>query len=275
MATELTWLLLAALLYVGALFVVAEVTERGHLPRRLVRHPVVFALSLGVYGTSWTLYGSVGFAQQQGYDFLAIYLGPVLACLLIPVVWLPLLRLVKTLQLSSLADLVAFRYQSQSVGMLVTGFMVLGSLPYLALQLRAVVDAARYIAPQVSGDLLGLAFSVLLIVFTVLFGTRHHRIREPRPGLVMAIAVESVVKIVALLAVGAAAYFGVLGGPSGLTTWLADHPQALAHLYRPTREAPWVTLLVLSGQQVPSCRHQLQEQRLKGRRRERTGCQPC
>ncbi|MCB9648610.1 MAG: PAS domain-containing protein [Deltaproteobacteria bacterium] len=247
MATELTGLLVATLLYLGALFLVAEATERGRLPQRLVRHPLVFALSLGVYGTSWTLYGSVGFADRQGYNFLAIYLGPVLACLLVPVVWLPLLRLVKTLQLSSLADLVAFRYQSQAAGVLVTGFMVLGSLPYLALQLRAVVDAARYVVPDLSGDLLGLGFSALLVVFTVLFGTRHHRIREPRPGLVMAIAAESVVKVIALLTVGAAAYFGVLGGPGGMTSWLAEHPQALARLYSPTREAPWVTLLVLSG----------------------------
>jgi signal transduction histidine kinase/Na+/proline symporter len=244
MATELTGLLVAALAYLGALFLVAELTERGHVPRGLVRHPAIFALSLGVYGTSWTLYGSVGFAQRQGYDFLAIYLGPVLACLLVPVVWLPLLRLVRTLQLSSIADLLAFRYQSQAAGVVVSAFMILGSLPYLALQLRGVVDAARYIVPDVSGALLGLAFSLLLVVFTVLFGTRHHRIREPRPGLVVAIAAESVVKVAALLAV---AYFGVLGGPSGMTTWLASHPEALPRLYQPIREAPWVTLLVLSG----------------------------
>src|SRR5262249_59808503 len=95
-------------------------TERGLVPVRLVRHPLTYALSLGVYATSWTYSGSVGFAQKHGYGFLSIYLGVTLACLLVPVVWEPVLRLCREHQLTSLADLFAFRFQSQAAGMLVT-----------------------------------------------------------------------------------------------------------------------------------------------------------
>lgn len=247
MTSDLFLLAVAGLAYLGLLFGIADLTERGLVPQRIVRHPLTFSLSLGVYATSWTLYGSVGFADRQGYDFLAIYFGPTLACLLIPVVWLPLLRLTRNLQLSSLADLVAFRYQSQAAGVLVTLFMVLGSLPYLALQIRAVAEAAAFFAPGAPRALVGLVFSLTVLGFAVLFGTRHHRLRQPRPGLVVAIAFESVVKLVALLLVAGVAYFGVLGGPSGVAQRLAATPAALVELHAPVREAPWVTLLALSG----------------------------
>jgi len=98
--------------YLGLLFLLAEAAERGWIPRRITQHPWVSALSLGVYASTWSYYGSVGFAGAEGYRFLSIYLGVTLACLLVPVVWLPLLRLSREHQLSSLADLFAFRYRS-------------------------------------------------------------------------------------------------------------------------------------------------------------------
>lgn len=247
MATDLALLAGGAVLYLLVLISIAELTERGHISSRVARHPAVFALSLGVYATSWTLYGSVGFADRRGFDFLAIYLGPALVCLLIPLVWLPLSRLTRSLQLASLADVFAYRYQSQAVAVVVTLFMVVGSLPYFSLQIRAVAEAAAYFSPGVSKQVIGLFFCALVLVFALLFGTRHHRIREPRPGLVVAIAFESVVKLLALLLVGAVAYFDVLGGSDGVQAWLSTHPQALHDLTEPVNEAPWVTFLLLSG----------------------------
>ena len=93
--------------YLLLLFGVAYATERGLVPTRVVRHPLTYALSLGVYATSWTYSGSVGFAQKHGYGFLTIYLGVTLACLLVPVLWEPVLRLCREHQLTSLADLFA------------------------------------------------------------------------------------------------------------------------------------------------------------------------
>ena len=126
--------------YLLLLFGVAYATERGLVPTRVVRHPLTYALSLGVYATSWTYSGSVGFAQKHGYGFLTIYLGVTLACLLVPVLWEPVLRLCREHQLTSLADLFAFRFQSQAAGVLVTVFMLAGNLPYLALQIHAVTS---------------------------------------------------------------------------------------------------------------------------------------
>ncbi|MFA5531565.1 MAG: ATPase, partial [Thiohalomonadaceae bacterium] len=121
---ELWQLFLAGVGYLGLLFLVAYAAEREWVPRSLTRHPLTYALSLGVYATSWSFYGSVGFAQSSGYNFLTIYLGVTLAFLLAPVLLQPILRLTREYQLSSLADVFAFRYRSQWAGVLVTLFML-------------------------------------------------------------------------------------------------------------------------------------------------------
>ena len=104
--------------YLVLLFLIAFVADSGRLPERLIRHPVVYVFSLGVYATSWTYYGSVGFAQTQGFLFLTIYLGVTLAFALSPLLLQPILRLTQEYQLTSLADLFAFRYRSQLAGVL-------------------------------------------------------------------------------------------------------------------------------------------------------------
>jgi Na+/proline symporter/signal transduction histidine kinase len=239
-------LLAIALVYLGLLFLLAEATERGWIPARIARHPWVSALSLGVYASTWSYYGSVGFAGAEGYRFLTIYLGVSLACLLVPVVWLRVLRLSRDHQLASLADLFAFRYRSAHVGVVVTLFLLAGSLPYLAQQIRAVAASVHILTGEGSPAFLGLAFCLVVAAFAVLFGARHVTAREKHSGLVMAIAFESVMKLVALLSVGAFALFGVFDGPAGLATWLRAHPEAIEELYRPVREGPWGSLLLVS-----------------------------
>jgi Na+/proline symporter len=128
----LPFLAAAGIGYLLLLFLLATAVDRGMLPARLVRHPLVPALALGVYASSWSFYGSVGFARRQGFLFLTIYLGVTLACLVIPVVWMPILRLAREHQLTSLADLFAFRYRTPWVGAAVTIFLLAGTLPYLA-----------------------------------------------------------------------------------------------------------------------------------------------
>ena len=140
MQFELWQLFLVAVLYLGLLFLIATATERGWIPESVVRHPMVYTLSIGVYATSWSFYGSVGFAQKEGFNFLTIYLGATLAFLASPILLRPILRLTETYRLASLADLFAFRYHSQLAGILVTLLMLAGTLPYMSLQIQAVTN---------------------------------------------------------------------------------------------------------------------------------------
>ncbi len=243
---ELSTLFGAGVIYLLLLFLIAHATERGLIPERWVRHPAVYVLSLGVYASSWSYYGSVGFAAEQGYLFLTIYLGVTIAFLLSPLLLRPILKLTREYQFSSLADLLAFRYRSQFVGVLVTLFTLLGALPYIALQIRAVTESMRVLTDEAAPRELALSFCLMLILFAILFGARHISTREKHRGLVMAIAFESLVKLVAMLGVGLFALFGVFDGPGALQQWLVDHPEAIEALYRPVREGPWYTLLFLA-----------------------------
>jgi Na+/proline symporter/nitrogen-specific signal transduction histidine kinase len=243
---QLGQLFAVAVGYLLLLFLVAYAAERGWVPARLVRHPLTYALSLGVYATSWSYSGSVGYAKTQGFNFLAIYLGVTLACLLVPVVWQPVLRLTREHQLTSVADLFAFRFQSHGAGVLVTLFMLAGNLPYLALQIRAVTQGVRVLGHAPPASMVGLVFCAMVALFALLFGARHVSPRERHAGLGLAIAFESVVKLLALLSVAAVAVGAVFGGPSGLGRWLSAHPEALEAAYRPVREGPWATLLLLA-----------------------------
>lgn len=246
MTYELEVLFGVSLCYLLLLFLIAYITDSGLIPDSWTANPIVYVLSLGVYATSWTYYGSVGFAQREGFQFLTIYLGVTIAFMLTPVLLRPLLRLVRDYQLTSLADLLAFRYRSQLAGILVTLFMLLGSLPYIALQIRAVTSSTQVLTHDEIPQFLALGFCGMLILFSILFGARHISSREKHRGLVAAIAFESLVKVVALVTVGLFAVFGTFSGPSELNQWLTAHPEATRALYEPMREGPWVTLLFLS-----------------------------
>jgi Na+/proline symporter/signal transduction histidine kinase len=246
MTFDLATLFAAAFAYLLLLFLVAYAAERGWIPSRVARHPATYVLSLGVYATSWSYYGSVGFAQAQGYNFLTIYLGVTLAFLLAPVLLMPILRLTRDYQLTSLADLFAFRYRHQATGVLVTVFMLIGILPYISLQIRAVTESVQVLTHDAPPSVLAFGFCVTLILFAILFGARHLTPREKHEGLVVAVAFESAIKLLALAAVGLFAVFGLFDGVGGLNNWLGQHPEALAALHQPVRQGPWITLLVLA-----------------------------
>ncbi len=246
MSFDLGHLFFAAVIYLLILFFIAYATEQGWIAQRIARHPLTYALSLGVYATTWSFYGSVGFAQSQGFNFLSIYLGVTLAFLLVPLLLAPILKIVRDYQLTSLADLLAFRYRSQIAGVLVTLFMLAGTFPYIALQILAVTESVSILTQEAPPRVLALGFCLILILFAILFGARHITPREKHEGLVVAIAFESVIKLLALCAVGLFALFGVFGGTGGLDDWIALHPEALEALYRPVREGPWTTLMLLS-----------------------------
>jgi len=246
MSHELATLFAAGFFYLLVLFSIAYATDRGRLPAAWVSHPLTYTLSIGVYATSWTYYGSVGYAAHNGLLFLTIYIGATLAFLLSPVLLRPILRLSREYQLTSLADLLAFRYRSQAAGVLVTLFMLLGTLPYIALQVRAVTESLQVLSNEAPSNTIALVFCATLILFGVLFGAGHISPREKHRGLVVAIAFESLVKLLVMLLIGGYALFGVFDGPGELDGWLQSHPEALEALYRPVNESPWGALVFLS-----------------------------
>ena len=245
MSFSISDLILISAGYLLILFGVAWLSERGLIPRRIIRHPLTYTLSLGVYASAWAFYGAVGLAYQYGYGFLSTYLGVTGAFLLAPVLLYPILKITRTYQLSSLADLFAFRFRSTWAGVLSTVFMLLGVLPLLALQIQAVADSVGILSSEPLQGRIALSYCGLIILFTILFGARHIATREKHEGLVFAIAFESLVKLIAISAIGLYALYGVFGGPKELELWLLENQQALNTLHTPLQEGPWRTLLLV------------------------------
>lgn len=241
---DYSWLLIIAASYMTLLFFIAWVTDRGWLPSRLVRHPAVYVLSLGVYASAWATYGSVGYAYYHGYNFLPYFLGLSGAFLLAPILLAPILRLTKSYQLSSLADLFAFRYRSRIAGTLTTVAMLAGMLPLLSLQIEAVVQSIHILSGAQAPPQLAIWFCLILTLFAILFGARHATPREKHEGLVVAVAAESLIKLTAFVSVALLGLFGVFDGPSGLMDWLDATPDALTRLYAPLQDGTWHSLIL-------------------------------
>jgi Na+/proline symporter/signal transduction histidine kinase len=202
--------------YVLLLFAVAHYGDkRADQGRSIISNPYIYTLSLAVYCTAWTYYGSVGRAANTGPDFLTIYLGPTLMFALGWLVLRKILRISKVHHITSIADFVASRYgKSSTLGGMVTIIAVLGVVPYISLQLKAISTSYLIIKhyPRLSmpETITGLPFfqdtafyvALLLAVFAILFGTRHLDVTERHEGLVAAIAFESIVKLAAFVSVG-------------------------------------------------------------------------
>jgi Na+/proline symporter/nitrogen-specific signal transduction histidine kinase len=210
--------------YLGLLFAIAYWADRrADRGRSVIGHPTVYALSLAVYCTAWTFYGSVGRATATGLGFLTIYLGPTLIALLWGSLLAKMVRVSKSQRITSIADFIASRYgMSQLLGGLVTVIAVIGVVPYISLQLKAIAWSFTILLhyPEVRmPETLDLPFwqdtafivALLLAAFTMVFGTRHLDASERHEGMVAAIAFESIVKLAAFMAVGLWVTFGLLG----------------------------------------------------------------
>ena len=217
---ELTTLLVIGGGYLVLLFAVAYFTDKGWVPSKLVNHPIVYVLSLGVFASIWAYYTSIGNALREGYGYLAQSIGISLAFLFSPLLLKPILELTRSHQLSSLADLMAFRYRSPWAGTITTLVILIGVTPLIALQIRAVADTANILASSTNRGSIAFIFCILITLFAILFGTSTQAGRTRHDGLLMAIAFESLVKLIAYLAVGAFAIFGVFGSFEGLNEWL-------------------------------------------------------
>ena len=211
-----TLIVVFSLGYLGLLFAIAYWADRrADQNRSVISNATIYALSLAVYCTAWTFYGSVGRAAATGVGFLPIYLGPTLIAALWGTLLLKMVRVSKSQRITSIADFIASRYgKSHLLGGIVTVIAVLGVVPYIALQLKAISRSFIILLtyPEVTmpnaADSLPLLqdttlyVALLLAAFTILFGTRHLDASERHEGMVAAIAFESIVKLVAFLAVG-------------------------------------------------------------------------
>src|SRR6201990_2222709 len=190
--------------------------------------PAVYGLSLAIYCTSWTFYGAVGRAAGAGFDFILIYTGPALVITAGYPMLRKLVRLAQQHNVPSLAAFLASRYgKSRMVGVTATLFATIGVLPYIALQLQAVSSSFRSIAAPTpwSGGQAGvihtdtsLIVAALMALFTILFGVRNVHASEQHRGMMLAIAFESVVKLIALLIVGPFVLYVLFSGPADLLT---------------------------------------------------------
>jgi Na+/proline symporter/nitrogen-specific signal transduction histidine kinase len=260
------WTIFAvALGYMGLLFAIAyygdQRSERG---RSIISNPYVYALSMAVYCTAWTFYGSVGRAATDGLGFLPIYIGPTLMAALWWFVLRKMIRISKVNRITSIADFIASRYgKSMALGGLVTVLAVVGGVPYISLQLRAVSTSFtllwEHLQPPAAGAApplplhdTALYAALVLAAFAILFGTRHLDVTEHHEGLVAAIAFESVVKLVAFLSVGVFVTWGLFHGVGDLFTRAAATPELRPLLtvggaaQGGVSYASWATLTLLS-----------------------------
>ncbi|NOJ40123.1 PAS domain-containing hybrid sensor histidine kinase/response regulator [Bradyrhizobium australiense] len=200
-----------AFAYIGLLFVVASYGDRLSPSQRGRASMLIYPLSLAIYCTSWTFFGSVGFATRTSVDFLAIYVGPILMIGLCTPLLRRVIHLAKSQNITSIADFIAARYgKSQAVAATVAVIAIVGSVPYIALQLKAVASSLETILSEdklfssipLIGDI-ALVVTLAMAAFAVLFGTRQTDATEHQHGLMLAIATESIVKLVAFLAAGA------------------------------------------------------------------------
>ncbi len=249
------WIVIAcALGYIGLLFVVASYGDRTRRFGRVGRSRLfIYPLSLAIYCTSWTFFGSVGLASRTGYDFLTIYVGPVLMIGFCSPVIMRIVRLAKTQNITSIADFIAARYgKAQTVAAAVALIAIIGTIPYIALQLKAVSSSLTTILVHIGpasgamqpilGDI-ALYVAVAMAIFAVLFGTRHIDATEHQDGLMLAIATESIVKLVAFVGVGVFVTFWMFDGPFALFAQALERPDTAAVL---TREPVLGTILAMT-----------------------------
>ncbi len=245
---------LAAACYLCLLFAIAYWGDRrAEQGRSLLKHPTIYSLSLAVYCTTWTFYGSVGRAASTGVGFLPIYLGPTLTFLLGWFVIGKIMRISQKHRITSIADFVSSRYgKSHLLGGLVTVIAVVGIMPYISLQLKAVWTSYNVLAgstataPAGLWDDKALYVALMMAAFTILFGTRHIDVTEQHEGMVTAIAFESVVKLLAFLAVGYFVSYSMFNGVGDIFAQAQSHPDLARLLTMSQAEGNWVALCLLA-----------------------------
>ncbi|MGE7957194.1 hybrid sensor histidine kinase/response regulator [Pseudomonas sp. NPDC089530] len=242
---------IVALAYMAIMFAIAFYGDRRSTPLPPRVRAWVYSLSLAVYCTSWTFFGAVGQAAEQLWSFLPIYLGPILLLVLAPWVLQKMVMISKQENITSIADFIAARYgKSQTLAVVVALICLVGVLPYIALQLKGIVLGVDLLIGA-GADTMGtraqdtaLIVSLILALFTIVFGTRNLDVTEHHRGMVLAIAFESLVKLLAFLAVGAFVTYGLYDGFDDLF----DQAMLAPRLERYWQETiNWPSMVVQTG----------------------------
>ncbi len=220
------WIICLSLAYLLLLFVIANWAEqRALIKRSVVNNPYVYALSLAVYCTAWTFYGSVGRAAETGVDFLSVYIGPTIIAPLWWIVFRKIIRICKVQRITNIADFISARYgKNRALGVIVTVLCLLGIIPYISIQLKAITSSflilsgSETVARSSFWNDQSFYIALALIVFAILFGTRKLEANERHEGLVAAIAFESLVKLFAFSIIGIFVTFGLFNGFGDIVT---------------------------------------------------------
>src|SRR5450631_959481 len=243
----------AAFGYIGFLFFVASYGDRLSPTQRGRASALIYPLSLAIYCTSWTFFGSVGFATRTSVDFLAIYIGPILMIAVATPLLRRVIQLAKSQNITSIADFIAARYgKSQAVAATVALIAIIGSVPYIALQLKAVASSLETILSEdeafskipLIGDI-ALTVTLTMAAFAVLFGTRQTDATEHQHGLMLAVATESIVKLVAFIAAGAFVTFWMFT-PTELIERAMKTPEAVRAIEYVPSIGNFLTMTLLS-----------------------------
>lgn len=248
-------IVIIALVYLLLLFTIAYWAEkRANSKKSVVRNPYVYALTLAVYCTAWTYFGSVGNASTSGISFLAIYVGPLITIPLWPTVLRKTILISKRQRTTSLSDFLSSRYgKSTQLGGLIAVLSLIGIIPYISLQLKAITDSFSIISN--TNDSLSLfgdkAFyiALILIVFIILFGTRYVETNIRREGMVATIAFESLFKLIAFVVAGLFITYGLFNGFQDIFSQAAQQPelQALFTFQQNTGYSNWMALSLISA----------------------------
>ncbi|MHA7900045.1 MAG: PAS domain-containing hybrid sensor histidine kinase/response regulator [Henriciella sp.] len=242
-----TWLIITCVvLYMAILFGIAWKRDNEATKPGFRQSPVIYALAIAVYCTSWTFFGAVGTAASSGWNYLPIYLGPALVFLLLPGLLKRIASVVEREGVTSLSDFLASRYgKSRSIGAIVAIGAVVGSLPYIALQLKSVGMSIQALlnpageVPTQSGSESVLITAIALAAFAILFGARHSDLTRHNAGLMRVLAFEAIIKIVALIAV---AILSISLINSGSIARVPD----VGELFPPDFSARFVTITLLA-----------------------------
>ncbi len=215
-------LVIIIVVYLAVLFFIAFLAEKKR-QSKWVNNPYVYTLSLAVYCSAWTYYGSIGIAANSGVDFLPIYLGPVIAAPLWIIILRKIIRISKQHKISSIADFISLRYgNNRFLGALVTIICLFGTLPYISLQLKAVSETfeimtseTSYVSTSILDDTT-FYIALLLAVFATFFGTQKTDASEKHKGIIASVAFESILKLVFFLIIGAYITFYLFDGTSDI-----------------------------------------------------------
>ncbi|MCU0333603.1 MAG: sensor histidine kinase [Chitinophagaceae bacterium] len=247
-------IILVCVLYLLLLFFIATWAEqRKKAGKSLINNGWAYALSMAVYCTAWTFYGSVGRAASGGIAFLTVYIGPTIMAALFWPVLRKMLRISSTMRLTSLADFISTRYgKNFSVAVIVSLFAVAGLIPYIGLQLKSIINSFEILAgnaAQHNSSFIAIGVTLILTVFTILYGARSVDTAEKHEGLISVIAFESIVKLLAFLLIGVFTTFFLFDGFADVFRRMAAQAQSerLFTISGTHGMYEWVSLTILSG----------------------------